>query len=1368
VEWITAATRKWAGRVSLGLVLAAVCSGQSSTPWRFWGTTDGFTESYTSSLAAVQGGGIWVKHGNTRGVELLDGYSVRKYEDPGGYGRIERAPDGTVWVWINNVLKRLTGTHWHSFTVEAVTRYGAMRLASDENWEITSSRQPYYRATLSMVPLSGSRVLIMLPDRVLEFDADRLTSRPVIVAAQTGLTRFLTMRAARDGSVWLTGSGGLGRLIRGGQQAGSETEWEWKAMPRPPSQWIDFTEPFEGAGVGLFVTGTDRSNAKAALGFYGAGWRELFRSEAAILRVWPGADDAVWIQDGNRLMEIAGGRRTVAEKTGALSGLVMGVRAPEPGRFWVADAQGLALYSRQLWETPKGTPPTDDVVSSISEDPQGNLWFLAGHQLIRYDNSCWETYPLPKGDSAWAIFTEGLRVLPDGELLILTSDSHWLIFDPVRHAFRRQAHPEGRVLRLFEPGKGGKLIVETYPPGSSSGVKFDTFDGHSFQPAPEFSAIPDDLRYLRIASDGSIWTGGTGFFNVFRGGKKRLIGAADGYEDSGAYYVFEDANGKILTGGQDGLYEQQGERWHAIRKGLDRVRNILRARDGTLWVASGTGIHRYRDGVWITNGVDEGLPSSVAYKVFEDSRGRIWAGTTRGLSLFHPDADREPPIVVMAEDQNPKEAPPGGKIRFQFSGRDRWKQTLPERLLFSWRIDGQPWGPFDAVTSASYAELAAGDHRFEVRAMDRNGNVSATPATHAFSVLLPWYATRGFLLLAAGAGSIIVLLLTLAVLSYWKRGDLIRKLNRANKLERDRQAILESIARREPLPRILQRIADCLAANCPGTCCAVILNSEMVRGVFARPALPETLGEHFEAMTSRKARIGPDAGTWLRTIKRSAQGYFGGPCHVAALRSGDEAVLGAIAVFSEGAAADPGRLLPETFAGIAVAAIENAGLYEKLAHQAQHDVLTGLPNRLSFDNRLRDAAARAELCGGKICVLYLDLDRFKQINDSLGHRVGDLFLTQVARRLSLALVSVEPSGRAALSRIGGDEFTVLLECCGNKREVRGVAEAMLGSLRTPIAVEGHELFASASIGASFYPDDAVTPTALQKHADIAMYRAKARGRNCMEFFSKEMGSITDAAMGVEQILRRALENQAFELHYQPQFRLDGELVGFEALLRLTDPERGTISPAEFIPIAEETGLIVPIGGRVLREACRQLRKWMDEGLPATRMSINVSALEIMGQSFADDVAIALEEEGIEPVLLEMELTESAIVRNPEESVRQMQKLRALGVRLALDDFGTGYSSFANLQNLPLDTLKIDRSLLGGAAVTGNAAQLMTSIIDLGHSLGLTVVAEGVETEDQVAMLRGIRCDMVQGYLYGRPQPAAQARDVLAEKVLSFQ
>ena len=977
-----------------------LCPAQINSPWRFWDTTDGFKEAYTSSTAPRTDGSLWIRHGDGRGVELLDGYTVTPYPDPGGYGTIESTPDGTtLWMWSRNVLKRLSSdgpSRWESFKVDEVTSFGALRIKNDSSWEITSNTRPYFQTTISVVAIDRSHVLIMLPDRVLEYNADLSATNVIQQLAPTGLSRFLSMGAARDGTVWLTGSGGAGRLSRNVQKenanGGPEHVWQWAAIPGTPSPGVDLSEPSEGPEGQLFVVATAPSRATAAFEFEGGQWKMIYRNQSGTVRAWAGESGTVWVQDGNRVIELEAGQPHVTEKADTLSGVLLSANRGYSGQFWVGSSQGLALHSPALWKTPVGAPHFDDVVSAITEDRAGDIWFLSAQNLIRYDNSTWTAYPLPKGETAWAVFTDALAVLPDGRLVVLTSASHWLIFDPAKGTFHVLQHPRNRILRVFQQQPDGSLIAETYPAGSSTGMTLESFDGKEFHPYLGRGYLPDDLRNIHVRPNGEIWAGSTSFFGVVRDSRvsasapvaaTNLTSGATGYRDPGGYYIFDDPSGSLLAGGQDSLYFREGEKWQQIRSGLDRVRNIIRSRDGTLWVSSGTGIHRYRKGAWITNGIEEGLPSGVAYKIFEDSRGRMWAGTTRGLSLFNPSADTDPPVAILSDEQNPHEAPPGGKIRLQFSGIDRWKLTLPDRLLFSYRIDAGPWSPFESAASASYGKLSAGPHMFEVRAMDRNGNVSRSPASHAFSVLFPWYQARGFLGLAMGAVGVIVLLLTLAVRSYRHRGDLIRKLNSTNKLEHDRQSILELIALREPLPHILQRIADCLADNCPGSVCAVVLRHEIIRGVFSQPSLPPAFLESPKELTT--ASYGT-SGPWWHEVESLSGQHFEFPCEVVPLPSADEApgvlVLIHVPDASGRKHTDRRRGLPETFASIAAAAIENVGLYERLAHQARHDSLTGLPNRLSFDDRLRDAVSTASANGQTLSVLYIDLDRFKQINDS--------------------------------------------------------------------------------------------------------------------------------------------------------------------------------------------------------------------------------------------------------------------------------------------------------------------------------------------------------------------------------------------------
>jgi diguanylate cyclase (GGDEF)-like protein len=444
--------------------------------------------------------------------------------------------------------------------------------------------------------------------------------------------------------------------------------------------------------------------------------------------------------------------------------------------------------------------------------------------------------------------------------------------------------------------------------------------------------------------------------------------------------------------------------------------------------------------------------------------------------------------------------------------------------------------------------------------------------------------------------------------------------------------------------------------------------------------------------------------------------------------------------------------LLQTAGRSAAIAIEQRQLTDQLAHQAHHDALTGLPNRLLFQERLRQAIVHARRSETMVALLYIDLDRFKLINDTLGHASGDTLLQQVARRLRLSLREVD-----TLARISGDEFTVIATGLKNPQHAGLVAETALKALRDPFKSEDQELFVSASVGISIYPRDAVDAETLQRNADNAMYRAKSRGKNRFEYFVPEMSTSMSQRLEVETYLRRALERGEFCLHYQPQFDLQtGKLVGQEALLRWHHPKLGSISPDEFIPIAEENGLIVPIGTWVLQEACRQTSSWRRSGYPLKGVSVNVSALQFSRPDFVDTVDEVLDSTGLAPRFLELELTERLVIRDVRESAEKMAKLRSLGVQISVDDFGAGYSSLSYLQRLPIDILKLDRSFVEDFDDSGGNPSLVRGIVSLAHGLGIRVTAEGVETEEQLELVHHSGCDKVQGYLLGKPSPAGSA------------
>ena len=414
-----------------------------------------------------------------------------------------------------------------------------------------------------------------------------------------------------------------------------------------------------------------------------------------------------------------------------------------------------------------------------------------------------------------------------------------------------------------------------------------------------------------------------------------------------------------------------------------------------------------------------------------------------------------------------------------------------------------------------------------------------------------------------------------------------------------------------------------------------------------------------------------------------------------------------------------------------------------------HDALTGLPNRMHLFDRLKDLVHHTEGGRSAVAVLFLDIDNFKLVNDGLGHDVGDRMLVEVARRLKGSV------GRAgAIARMGGDEFVVVLNDFESLSELSGIAENLLAQLLEPVHLDGHTVHITASIGISVFPHGGGDAGALLQNAEVAMYRVKERGRNAFDFFDPSLKSRAAARLDLQADLRRAAESREFILHYQPKIALaDRSVLGCEALIRWRHPSAGMIAPSEFIPLAEETGLIVPIGLWALRAACEQSRRWSDEGLGDVKVAVNLSARQFRQGDLIERIRDVVADTGLSPEHLEIELTESTVMDDAEQAIRVMRRLRDMGIRISVDDFGTGYSSLSYLKKLPLSTLKIDRSFITDVVTDADAAAIVHTIISLGSILRLEVVAEGIETEEQLTFLQDHRCAVGQGYYFAFPLAA---------------
>jgi diguanylate cyclase (GGDEF)-like protein/PAS domain S-box-containing protein len=429
----------------------------------------------------------------------------------------------------------------------------------------------------------------------------------------------------------------------------------------------------------------------------------------------------------------------------------------------------------------------------------------------------------------------------------------------------------------------------------------------------------------------------------------------------------------------------------------------------------------------------------------------------------------------------------------------------------------------------------------------------------------------------------------------------------------------------------------------------------------------------------------------------------------------------------------------------------------ELEFQATHDALTGLPNRGLLEDRLRQALGYAHRNGSLVAVAFIDLDRFKVINDSLGHGSGDELLMRISRRIRGALREID-----TVARQGGDEFVVVLADQSTVESVVAVVERIIAEVAQPVTIDGRELYVTCSVGIALYPNDGEDTTTLLRNADAAMFSAKERGRNSFQFYAPNMNALALERLALEGSLRRATEREEFEVHYQPRVDIRSKkIVGMEALVRWRDAELGFVPPAKFIPVAEEANLINQIGEQVLRAACRQARDWVDLGFDELSVSVNLSARQFRQGRLVETIRSALAETGLEASRLELELTESTIMGHGEEFVAMLAELKGLGVRVAIDDFGTGYSNLSYLSRFPIDALKIDRSFVSEVATDQQHALLAKAVISLGHSLRLKVVAEGVETAEQLDFLRHHGCDEVQGYFFSKPVPPEEFERMLA-------
>jgi signal transduction histidine kinase/ActR/RegA family two-component response regulator len=707
-------------------------------------------------------GRVWVRHGAAGGVTVLDGYSVSQVPEPRDSGA------DIDWSRFAGIHEDRAGIAW---TVEnhALMRYDGVR------WNVESSEAPGERM-IEAVPSASGSVLVLYADRLALYNPILKKWSVVRTAGECGLGLLSRIVGGFNGDFWITAARGMARL--------DSDLHGWTQIDTRSIGVEEVDHPIPSAvGGEVFVTGRLRhDHAKHAVVRWIQSTLEIVRTSASDnLRGWRGPERELWLMEGASLLQSVNGVWRAVEKYGILAGTTWEVLTEPDGGFWLATSEGLAHYAPPVWVTPEFVQSLDQPVHSIVEDRQGRLWFSATEYVLALNGVTWRSYRLPAGMRTHTVQTRSILAMADGRILVkvLKADvvEMVLILDPATGQFRQLAAPDDSEIAVIAPRRDGTYWVWT-----KFRRRLYIFDGHTFLFRFEVPSVwKQDVRNLIETATGEVWIGGTDSIGVLRNGVFEKLRPAKPLMETSAFTLAEVEPGKILAGGRNDLVQFDGSKWSMIRAGMDRIRSIVKTEDGTLWVASSSGVHYMKNGVWTDAGEEEGLPSSTAYKVFEDSRHRLWVGTARGVSLFHPERERDFPRTTLSHSENARTASPEGDIQIRFWAMDKWKITPSERLFYSYRLDPDPWSPFSPASVASLHHLPPGRHVIRVRAMDRKGNIEPSGDSFEFSVIQPFYRQKAFLSIIGTSCLAVLILLGVAIATYRQRGSLIVELEAARK-----------------------------------------------------------------------------------------------------------------------------------------------------------------------------------------------------------------------------------------------------------------------------------------------------------------------------------------------------------------------------------------------------------------------------------------------------------------------------------------------------------------------------------------------------------------------------------------------------------
>jgi len=735
-------------RLLVLILVAALTGGAAEAPvWRFWRTADGLAEAFANPISADANGNVLVGHGHMTRMEQLDGYSILSLPQPTKPGTIYNGGGGRYWT---------------------VTEAGVWELAGP-NWELRRDvRLP--AQLVAAVPVGDGALLVLGAQELVVYDAGRRTTSTIKLVTETGLGRFLEMRPAAAGGVWICGESGF-------------THYSDKWREYRVSGLHTYSNPSEGDAGEIFVSAIQRDGQAVAVRFEGGDHRVIATASLPPIQALAGADGVIFLRDSDGLYRIVNGAREKVERREILSGVFQQVMRQPGGAFWITTSEGVARYAPPLWRTPAPVAHLQRIVHCIVEDHRGRVWFDFEDQLVRFDGSAWKVYPLPRHERTNPYQTRSLVVLGDGRIVLQTLDGrHCLIFNPELDRFEVIPSPARSSISAMSASRDGGVWMETVDEGRIH--RLDRFDGKEFHfvTAWEESDWPiGATKFVYESRRLGLIAGGTMGLGVYTAGRHEMLGAAQGRhrEGEGVFAALDTAAGEVLIGGGNSLQKFDRQKWSTLAVGLGKVTTIVESKSGWTWLATGNGVQRFRGDAWLANTTEDGLPSTITVALFEDSRGVIWAGTTLGLARYYSDADSQPPRTVISQERNVREVAPAGDVKITFSGVDKWRYTDADRLLFSYHLDGGAWSKYTTADHVSFDKLPRGNHVFEARAMDRNGNVDPSPALFRFTVLLPWYRHAGFLAILSVSALIMGALLLVTAQHYRARERLVGELNLA-------------------------------------------------------------------------------------------------------------------------------------------------------------------------------------------------------------------------------------------------------------------------------------------------------------------------------------------------------------------------------------------------------------------------------------------------------------------------------------------------------------------------------------------------------------------------------------------------------------